>query len=86
MNVLSWMIKGYQRLISPLTPPSCRFHPSCSQYTVEASIHGTVRAERSRPAAFCGATRLYPAATIRARPQEIRVQSEQERRTILAVA
>ena len=40
--LLSWMIKGYQRLISPLTPPSCRFHPSCSQYTVEAlRIHGT---------------------------------------------
>ena len=41
---LSWMIKGYQRLISPLTPPSCRFHPSCSQYTVEAlRIHGTLK-------------------------------------------
>ncbi len=40
--LLSWMIKGYQRLISPLTPPTCRFHPSCSQYTVEAlRIHGT---------------------------------------------
>lgn len=32
----SWMIKGYQGLISPLFPPMCRFHPSCSQYAVEA--------------------------------------------------
>jgi conserved hypothetical protein YidD len=26
----------YQRFISPLTPPACRFTPTCSQYAVEA--------------------------------------------------
>jgi len=26
----------YQLLISPLTPASCRYTPTCSQYTVEA--------------------------------------------------
>ncbi len=26
----------YQRWISPLFPPSCRFYPSCSQYGYEA--------------------------------------------------
>lgn len=31
-----WMIRGYQRFISPGLPPSCRFTPSCSQYTLEA--------------------------------------------------
>jgi uncharacterized protein len=30
------MIRGYQRLISPALPRSCRFYPSCSQYTLEA--------------------------------------------------
>lgn len=30
------LIRGYQRFISPALPPSCRFHPSCSQYTLEA--------------------------------------------------
>lgn len=30
------MIRFYQRAISPLTPPSCRFTPSCSQYTLLA--------------------------------------------------
>ena len=30
------MIRFYQRRISPLTGPTCRFHPTCSQYTLEA--------------------------------------------------
>ena len=29
-------IRAYQRLISPLTPPSCRYHPSCSAYAITA--------------------------------------------------
>ena len=29
-------IRFYQTRISPLTPPSCRFHPTCSHYTGEA--------------------------------------------------
>lgn len=29
-------IRFYQRRISPLTGPSCRFHPTCSHYTAEA--------------------------------------------------
>ncbi|ATY86319.1 membrane protein insertion efficiency factor YidD [Kyrpidia spormannii] len=34
-------LRGYQRLISPLTPPSCRFYPTCSEYAVQAiTIHG----------------------------------------------
>lgn len=38
------MIRGYQRWISPLLPPNCRFYPSCSQYAVEAlQEHGPVR-------------------------------------------
>jgi putative membrane protein insertion efficiency factor len=33
------LIRLYQRLLSPLLPPSCRFVPSCSQYGVEAISH-----------------------------------------------
>lgn len=29
-------IRGYKRYVSPMLPPSCRFTPSCSQYTMEA--------------------------------------------------
>lgn len=30
------MIALYQRFISPLIPPRCRFYPTCSQYGAEA--------------------------------------------------
>jgi uncharacterized protein len=30
------LIKGYQRFVSPMLPPSCRFTPSCSLYTLQA--------------------------------------------------
>lgn len=31
-----YLIRLYQRWISPLSPPHCRFVPSCSHYAVEA--------------------------------------------------
>jgi putative membrane protein insertion efficiency factor len=30
------IIRFYQKYISPLSPPSCRFTPTCSQYATEA--------------------------------------------------
>ena len=30
------IIRLYQRFISPILPPSCRFVPSCSRYSYEA--------------------------------------------------
>lgn len=39
IDLAIWTIRGYQRMISRYTPPSCRFYPSCSQYTVEAFRH-----------------------------------------------
>ena len=34
--VLIKFIKLYQKLISPMFPPSCRFYPTCSEYAVQA--------------------------------------------------
>ena len=34
--LLLWMIRFYQRNISPLRPPCCRFIPPCSAYALEA--------------------------------------------------
>jgi putative membrane protein insertion efficiency factor len=30
------LVKGYRRFLSPMLPPSCRFTPSCSLYTLQA--------------------------------------------------
>lgn len=30
------LVKFYQLVISPHKPPSCRYHPTCSQYMIEA--------------------------------------------------
>ena len=40
-------IRFYRRFISPLKPPMCRFHPTCSQYAVEAVLtHGIFKGSR----------------------------------------
>ena len=35
-HVMIWLIRLYQKFISPLKPACCRFTPTCSQYAVEA--------------------------------------------------
>jgi putative membrane protein insertion efficiency factor len=41
---LIWLVRGYQLLISPFVPPSCRFHPTCSHYAIEAlQKHGALK-------------------------------------------
>lgn len=34
--VVTSFIKAYKYFISPILTPSCRFHPSCSEYALEA--------------------------------------------------
>ncbi|MDR1065627.1 MAG: membrane protein insertion efficiency factor YidD [Oscillospiraceae bacterium] len=37
-------ISFYRRGVSPLTPPACRFVPTCSQYAYEAiELHGALK-------------------------------------------
>lgn len=38
------LIRLYQRYVSPMTPPSCKFHPTCSAYAVQSlQTHGAVK-------------------------------------------
>ncbi len=34
-QLLIWFIRGYQKFISPLKPPCCRFYPTCSSYAIQ---------------------------------------------------
>lgn len=51
---LIWLIKGYQKWISPLFPAKCRYQPTCSHYCVEAlQKHGFFRG------GFLGLKRIF---------------------------
>jgi putative membrane protein insertion efficiency factor len=50
-TILIALIKFYKYFISPVLPGSCRFHPSCSEYALEAvgrygAVKGTYLALR----------------------------------------
>jgi len=39
-----FLIRGYQKFISPILPSSCRYTPTCSHYAIEAlKTHGLLR-------------------------------------------
>jgi hypothetical protein len=43
-TVLLFLIRVYQKFISPLLPPACRFYPSCSEYAHQALVkHGALK-------------------------------------------
>lgn len=43
-ELLLCVVRAYRWLISPMLPPACRFHPSCSSYAEEAlQRHGALR-------------------------------------------
>jgi hypothetical protein len=42
--ILIFLIKTYQKIISPILGPRCRFYPTCSNYAIEAIIkHGVIK-------------------------------------------
>jgi putative membrane protein insertion efficiency factor len=44
MQLLLTILRTYKRWISPMLPSACRFHPTCSEYTMDAvQKHGALR-------------------------------------------
>lgn len=42
--LLIGLVRGYRVFISPLFLPTCRFHPTCSQYAIAAlDRHGALK-------------------------------------------
>jgi putative membrane protein insertion efficiency factor len=44
-RVILVLLSAYKRWLSPLLPQACRFHPTCSEYMLEAvrrygAVHG----------------------------------------------
>lgn len=35
-HLFIYIVRFYQKAISPLKPPSCRFFPTCSEYSIQA--------------------------------------------------
>lgn len=43
-KILILLFRFYQKVISPMFPPSCRFNPTCSNYGIEAvQEHGGLK-------------------------------------------
>ncbi len=43
-KLFTWLISLYQRYISPLHKPCCRYYPSCSEYSKQAiEKHGVIK-------------------------------------------
>ena len=70
-------IQVYRRFISPLTPPSCRFEPSCSAYALEAiKTHGPARGlwlaarrlSRCHPISWLGGSSGFDPVPLRKHP------------------
>ena len=52
------LVVVYQRLVSPLLPGTCRYHPTCSAYAAEAlRLHGGLRGALL---AVCRLARCHP--------------------------
>lgn len=44
VRLLTALLRGYKRFVSPWLPPACRFTPTCSEYAHDALlVHGVAR-------------------------------------------
>lgn len=82
-KILTGSIRFYQKHISPKTSPSCRYHPTCSTYALEAiekhgaikgTIMGTARIIRCNPFVEGGVDEVPSYFTVFRNPENINNQ------------
>lgn len=57
-NIVLKLIEFYQKFISPLSPPRCRYYPTCSAYAKQAIVwHGV---KKGLPMAVTRVCRCHP--------------------------
>jgi len=60
-TLLTALIRFYKRFLSPVLPASCRFHPTCSAYALEAiERHGALRGGWLGAARLCKCHPFHP--------------------------
>ena len=78
-KIMIGLVRGYQRFISPLFPPSCRYYPTCSSYMIQAvekhgalkgGIMGTARILRCHPFVKGGLDYVPETFSLRRNPQK----------------
>ena len=79
-KIVTGPIRFYQKRISPHTPPSCRYHPTCSTYALQAvekygalkgSVMGLARIIRCNPMVSGGVDEVPDYFTVRRNPDNI---------------
>lgn len=79
-KILTGPIRFYQKNISPHTPPTCRYHPTCSTYALQAvekhgalkgGVMGLARIIRCNPMVDGGVDEVPDYFTIRRNPDNI---------------
>jgi len=55
------LLRSYQRRVSPLLPPTCRFYPTCSEYALQSiARHGFLRGAWLALRRLCKCHPLHP--------------------------
>ena len=83
-------IRAYRRFVSPLLGPRCKYHPSCSQYALDAlAEYGFLRGcalagwrlLRCNPLSHGGVDYASDQTLFRARPRSALARAESEPRS-----
>ena len=67
-QAVQFVLRCYQRFVSPMLPHSCRFVPTCSQYACGIERHGAIGRLVGTCASFAALPSIVPLAATRRHP------------------